>query len=387
MKNLKHIAILGSTGSIGRSSLEVLDHLSDRFRVRYLTAHRNVELLAQQIRKFRPRAVVVQEGTNASLIENLTDGNTEILAGEEGLCEVVSRDDVDLVLSCLVGFAGLRPTYTAIDAGKDIALANKETLVVGGAVIMRKAQERGVRILPVDSEHSAILQCLQGEDRGTVERLILTASGGPFLRHDAKELGTVTREQALNHPTWRMGTKITIDSATLMNKGLEVIEAFWLFGLPPERIEVVIHPQSIIHSVVEFVDGSMKAQMGIPDMKIPIQYSLMYSERVRALHPRVDFSTLPEMTFFQPDTQRFRCLPLAYQALNIGGSAPTVLNAANEVAVSLFLEDKIPFTAIPEVIEESISSHRAVPAPTLEDLLRIDRETRESILQQQAIPG
>jgi 1-deoxy-D-xylulose-5-phosphate reductoisomerase len=387
MKNPKHIAILGSTGSIGRSSLEVLDHLRDRFQVRYLTAHQNVDLLAQQIRTFRPRAVVIQEGTTDSLIKSLTDGNTEILAGEEGLCEIVSRDDVDLVLSALVGSAGLRPTYAAIDAGKDIALANKETLVVGGAAIMRKARERGVRILPVDSEHSAILQCLQGEDRGAVERLILTASGGPFLRRDAKELGTVTREQALNHPTWRMGKKISIDSATLMNKGLEVIEAFWLFGLPPEKIEVVIHPQSIIHSVVEFVDGSMKAQMGIPDMKIPIQYALTYPERVRASHPRLDFSTLHEMTFFQPDTQRFRCLPLAYQALNIGGSAPTVLNAANEVAVSLFLENKIPFTTIPEVIEESISSHRAVPAPTLDDLLRIDRETRDSILQQQTIPG
>jgi 1-deoxy-D-xylulose-5-phosphate reductoisomerase len=387
MKNPKHIAILGSTGSIGKSSLEVIERLPERFRVRYLTAHKNIDLLARQIRRFRPRGVVVHEESSASLLRELIDGSTEILAGEEGLCEVVSRDDVDTVLSSLVGFAGLLPTYSAVDAGKDIALANKETLVVGGAIIMSRAMARGVRILPVDSEHSAILQCLQGEDLDSVSRLSLTASGGPFRERDAKELATVTREEALNHPTWQMGQKITIDSATLMNKGLEVIEAFWLFGLPPEKIEVVIHPQSIIHSMVEFVDGSTKAQMGIPDMKIPIQYALTYPERLPAPHPRIDFNTLREMTFSQPDTRKFRCLPLAYEALRRGGSAPTVLNAANEVAVSLFLEGRIQFGTIPDIIQDALSAHRSTSAPTLEDLIRIDRDTRESVLQQHIVPG
>ena len=387
MGNPKHIALLGSTGSIGRSSLEVIARLPDRFRVRYLTAHRNIDLLARQIRHFRPRAVVVHEQDSASLIRTLIDGNTDVLVGEEGLCEVVTRDDVDTVLSSLVGFAGLRPTYAAVEAGKDIALANKETLVVGGAIIMPKARERGVRILPVDSEHSAILQCLQGEDLDSVARLTLTASGGPFRERNATELAAVTKEEALNHPTWRMGQKITVDSATLMNKGLEVIEAFWLFGLPPEKIEVVIHPQSIIHSMVEFVDGSMKAQLGIPDMKIPIQYALTYPERLPAPYARVDFSTLGEMTFFQPDTEKFRCLPLAYEALRAGGSAPTVLNAANEVAVSMFLEERIPLTAIPDVIQNALASHRSTPAPTLDDLVRIDRDTRESVLHQHIVPG
>lgn len=297
MGHPKHIAILGSTGSIGRSSLEVIARFPDRFRVRYLTAHRNVDLLAQQIRRFHPRGVVVHEQASVSLIRELIDGSTEVLTGEEGLCEVVSRNDVDTVLSSLVGFAGLRPTYAAVDAGKDVALANKEALVVGGSIIMSKAMERGVRILPVDSEHSAILQCLQGENLDSVARLSLTASGGPFRERDARELAEVTKEEALTHPTWRMGKKITIDSATLMNKGLEVIEAFWLFGLPPERIEVIIHPQSIIHSMVEFVDGSMKAQLGIPDMKIPIQYALTYPERLPAPHQRIDFSALRQMTF------------------------------------------------------------------------------------------
>ncbi|MGB6650152.1 MAG: 1-deoxy-D-xylulose-5-phosphate reductoisomerase [Bacteroidota bacterium] len=387
MGHPKHIAILGSTGSIGRSSLEVIARFPDRFRVRYLTAHRNVDLLAQQIRRFHPRGVVVHEQASVSLIRELIDGSTEVLTGEEGLCEVVSRNDVDTVLSSLVGFAGLRPTYAAVDAGKDVALANKEALVVGGSIIMSKAMERGVRILPVDSEHSAILQCLQGENLDSVARLSLTASGGPFRERDARELAEVTKEEALTHPTWRMGKKITIDSATLMNKGLEVIEDFWLFGLPPERIEVIIHPQSIIHSMVEFVDGSMKAQLGIPDMKIPIQYALTYPERLPAPHQRIDFSALRQMTFSQPDTRKFRCLPLAYEALRTGGSAPTVLNAANEVAVSLFLEERIPLTTIPDIIQDALSAHRSTPAPTLDDLVRIDRDTRESVFHQHTVPG
>jgi len=381
----KNIAILGSTGSIGRSSLEVIAQFPDRFRVRYLTANRNIELLREQIRRYCPKGVVIHDEQNASILRELGNGSTEVMSGEEGLYEVVRRGDVDIVLSSLVGFAGLKPTYWAIDAGKDIALANKETLVVGGEVIMTKVRERGVRLLPVDSEHSAILQCLQGEDIGSVERLILTASGGPFLHLDAKEFASVKSAYALRHPTWSMGKKISIDSATLMNKGLEVIEAFWLFGLPAEKIQVVIHPQSIIHSMVAFADGSVKAQLGVPDMKMPIQYALTYPERPFAPYPRIDFAALKQMTFLPPDGEKFRCLPLAFEALRMGGTAPAVLNAANEVAVELFLADRIPFSAIPSIIEEAVSAHTVVHQVTLDDLIRVDRETREHVFQQHTI--
>jgi 1-deoxy-D-xylulose-5-phosphate reductoisomerase len=380
----KNIAILGSTGSIGRSALEVVRNLPDRFRVTYLTAHRNINLLREQIAFFSPRGVVVLDEQHAVTLRKQLDGATLVLSGEEALETVVRRDDVDIVLSSLVGFAGLKPTLSAIEAGKDIALANKETLVVGGEIIMRRVRETGVRLIPVDSEHSAILQCLQGEDRSSVARLLLTASGGPFLHLDRGRFGTITKAQALNHPTWRMGNKITIDSATLMNKGLEVIEAFWLFGIGREKIEVVIHPQSIIHSMVEFVDGSIKAQLGVPDMKIPIQYALTFPERPESSYRRVDFGTLKEMTFFAPDLEKFRCLALAYRALTMGGTAPAVLNAANEVAVELFLNERLPFNAIPLLIEEALANHTPTYNVTLNDLIRADSETRAAVRQQAA---
>jgi 1-deoxy-D-xylulose-5-phosphate reductoisomerase len=377
----RNIAILGSTGSIGRSSLEVIANFPDHFRVTYLTAHRNIDLLQEQIRHFRPAGVVVIDECGASVLRKFTNGTTEVLAGEEGLSEIVRRDNVDLVLSSLVGFAGVRPTLAALDAGKNVALANKETLVVAGELIMQKVRQQGVQLLPLDSEHSAILQCLRGENVHEIERLILTASGGPFLHLEQGKFSTITVADALKHPTWKMGNKITIDSATLMNKGLEVIEAFWLFGIPPEKIEVVIHPQSIIHSMVEFADGSMKAQLGIPDMKLPIQYALMYPERPSSSYARLDLATLGHMTFENPDLERFRCLELAYKALQKGGTAPTVLNAANEVAVRLFLDEKLSFNAIPALIEEALAAHDPSHTFTIDDLVRLDRETRELVLQ------
>lgn len=348
----------------------------DRFRVTYLTANRNVTLLEEQIRHFRPKGVVLLD-ERAYAQRPYANGATEVLIGQDGLKDIVQRNDVDLVLSALVGFAGLEPTIEAIRAGKHIALANKETLVVAGEIIMREVRQRGVQLLPVDSEHSAILQCLRGENAASVERLILTASGGPFLNFDKGVFGAITVEQALNHPTWKMGNKITIDSATLMNKGLEVIEAFWLFGLPPEKIEVIVHPQSVIHSMVEFADGSIKAQLGFPDMKIPIQYALMYPERPAASYKRLDFPTLRQLTFQKPDMEKFRCLALAYGALERGGTTPAVLNAANEVAVQLFLEGRLPFDAIPVMIESALAAHSPVHNVSLEDVVRADRDTRE----------
>ena len=375
----KHIAILGSTGSIGQSSLEVIGNLSDRFCVTYLTANKNVELLLEQVKKYKPRGVVVLDERNAPALRSALNGSVEVLAGEQGLLEIVRRDDVDIVISSLVGFAGLKPTIEAIKHRKTVALANKETLVVAGVLINALVKEYGVRLVPIDSEHSAILQCLAGEDHATMSKLILTASGGPFLNASAEELANVTVEQALNHPNWKMGKKITIDSATLMNKGLEVIEAHWLFNLPPERIEVVIHPQSIIHSMVEFVDGSIKAQLGLPDMKIPIQYALTYPERSPMNGARVDFPKLQSMTFYQPDKIKFRCLQLAYDALETGGTAPAVLNAANEVAVEAFLERRIAFKQIPEFIDKALNQHRSKHQPDLQDILEADKATRESV--------
>ncbi len=376
---MTNIAILGSTGSIGRSSLEVIAALPDRFRVTVLTAHRNVTLLKEQIARFHPRVVVVSDRQTADDLALSIDGATKILVGDFGLVEAVQRPDVDLVISALVGFVGLVPTLRAIEAGKHVALANKETLVVGGELIMDAVRQHGVRLLPVDSEHSAILQCIQGESVSAIRRLILTASGGPFRDLPIDQFHHITKDQALAHPTWRMGNKITIDSATLMNKGLEVIEAYWLFGLPKERIEVIIHPQSIIHSMVEFVDGSVKAQLGVPDMRIPIQYALTYPERASTLSPTLDFSRNGTLTFSNPDTTRFRCLTLAYDALQTGGTAPAVLNAANEVAVQMFLRGKIGFSDIPALINSALCDHEPIEHPMLDDLLEVDRITRDSI--------
>jgi len=372
----RSIAILGSTGSIGRSSLEVIAAFPDRFRAAYLCAHRNIDLLREQINRFRPLGAVVLDGAQAESLRRSAPPGTEILSGLEGVLDVVSRDGVDMVLSALVGFAGLRPTLRALEAGKDVALANKETLVVGGELVMAAARNARVQLLPVDSEHSAIFQCLRGEDPRTVARLVLTASGGPFLALPREKFGSVTVAEALNHPTWRMGTKITIDSATLMNKGLEVIEAYWLFGIPPEKIEVVVHPQSVIHSMVEFVDGSMKAQMGVPDMKLPILYALAYPERQPSASRRVEFASLGALTFQAPDTEKFECLSLAFRALESGGTAPAVMNAANEVAVQMFLDGEIPFSAIPLVIRESLGRHTPLRTFTMDDLERIDGDTR-----------
>lgn len=377
MNKQKNIALLGSTGSIGRSALEVIANFPDDFRVTYLTANKNIGLLQEQIRHFRPAGVVVFDRGSAAALRDSANGFTEILVGEEGLQEIVRRQNVDIVLSALVGFAGLKPTLSAIEAGKDIALANKETLVVAGELIMRKVREHGVQLLPVDSEHSAILQCMRGERAESVERLILTASGGPFLTLEKELFRHITVAQALNHPTWKMGNKITVDSATLMNKGLEVIEAFWLFGFPPEKIDVVIHPQSIIHSMVEFADGSIKAQLGIPDMRLPIQYALMYPNRPPALHQRIDFAALSQMTFMKPDLDKFKCLALAFDALETGGTAPAVLNAANEVAVHYFLDGQLPFDAIPALIEEALESHSPLHNISLDDIVHVDDATRE----------
>ncbi|HTY37686.1 MAG TPA: 1-deoxy-D-xylulose-5-phosphate reductoisomerase [Bacteroidota bacterium] len=372
----QNIAILGSTGSIGTSSLEVIRNFPDRFRATYLTTNRNIELLQQQIAQFRPKGVVVLDERSAAELRSRLDGSVEILSGASGLENVVTRDDVDTVISSLVGFAGLKPTIAAIRHKKRIALANKETLVVAGGFITSLVREYGVELLPVDSEHSAIFQCLVGEDRSNVAKLLLTASGGPFLNIPSESFASLTVEAALNHPKWKMGNKITIDSSTLMNKGLEVIEARWLFGLGGDRIHVVIHPQSIIHSMVEFVDGSVKAQLGIPDMKIPIQYALTYPERWPMNGSRVDFPELQSMTFFKPDRDKFRCLGLAYDALALGGTAPAVLNAANEVAVHSFLNRGISFDKIPTVIERALALHKTRTNPDIDDIIEADRETR-----------
>ncbi|CUS80528.1 1-deoxy-D-xylulose 5-phosphate reductoisomerase [Candidatus Kryptobacter tengchongensis] len=376
---MKNIAILGSTGSIGRNAIEVIRNFPDRFKVTYLAVNKNIELLFEQVKLLRPRGVVIFDKEKAREFSNFVNGEIEVLSGEEGLLEVVSRDDVDVVLNSLVGFSGLKPTIKAIESGKRIALANKETLVVAGEIITKLLKENNVELIPVDSEHNAIFQCLVGENVSDINRIILTASGGPFLYRDKVELENVTVEEALKHPNWKMGNKITIDSATLMNKGLEVIEAHWLFGLSVDKIKVVIHPQSVIHSMVEFVDGSIKAQLGVPDMKIPIQYALTYPERTYADYGRVDFVKLGQMTFLEPDLDKFECLRIAYEVASIGGTYPTVLNAANEVAVEAFLNKKIKFTKIPEIIKRAIDAHKPKFNPELEDILRVDSETRKFV--------
>jgi 1-deoxy-D-xylulose-5-phosphate reductoisomerase len=378
-QNPKHIALLGSTGSIGRNCLSVIHNLSNRFNVRYLTTNTNIELLQNQVEHFHPHGVVVLDETKAAVFKSMVGDSVEVLAGREGLLEIVRRDDVDLVVNSIVGFAGLKPTVEAIKHRKHIALANKETLVVAGELVTSLVKEYGVHLVPIDSEHSAILQCLAGEDWNSAKRIILTASGGPLLNTPQETFPSITVEQALNHPNWKMGNKITIDSATLMNKGLEVIEARWLFGLPIECIDVVIHPQSIIHSMVEFVDGSIKAQLGVPDMKLPIQYALTYPERCPMSGSRVDFPKLQSMTFFAPDRNKFRCLQLAYDAMSLGGTAPAIMNAANEIAVQAFLERKIPFSRIPELIEQALAEQTNHVSPDLEHTFQSDRKTREFV--------
>jgi 1-deoxy-D-xylulose-5-phosphate reductoisomerase len=374
----RHIALLGSTGSIGTQALDVIAANPERFVVEVLTAQSNANLLIEQALRFKPNCVVIGDESKYNQVkEALWSADIKVFAGKEALAQVVESESIDIVLTALVGFAGLEPTIRAIKAGKHIALANKETLVVAGQMVTSLAKEHAVNIYPVDSEHSAIFQCMAGEWHNPIEKIYLTASGGPFRGKSAEELATVTKAQALKHPNWSMGSKITIDSATMMNKGLEVIEARWLFHLKPEQIDVIVHPQSIIHSIVQFKDGSMKAQMGLPDMKLPIQYAIAYPERIHADFPRFDFLKYPSLTFETVNTDVFRCLKLAFEANEAGGIIPCALNAANEVAVDAFLNDKISFHEIPTLIESSITSVSNIHNPSLDDYFRVDEMVRE----------
>ncbi|MEG1685509.1 MAG: 1-deoxy-D-xylulose-5-phosphate reductoisomerase [Bacteroides sp.] len=372
----KQIAILGSTGSIGTQALEVIAEHTDLYEAYALTANNNVELLIQQARRFQPEAVViVNEEKYAQLKEALADLPIKIYAGAESLCQIVESQPIDIVLTAMVGYAGLKPTISAIRAKKAIALANKETLVVAGELINDLAQQFRTPILPVDSEHSAIFQCLAGE-MNPIEKLILTASGGPFRTFSLEQLASVTKQQALKHPKWEMGAKITIDSASMMNKGFEVIEAKWLFGVTPKQIEVTVHPQSIVHSMVQFEDGAVKAQLGMQDMRLPIQYAFSYPERVKSSFERLDFSRCSNLTFEQPDTKRFRNLALAYEALHQGGNVPCMVNAANEVVVAAFLHDKIGFLQMSDVIERTMAKVSYIKAPIYDDYVATDAEAR-----------
>ncbi|MTI30168.1 1-deoxy-D-xylulose-5-phosphate reductoisomerase [Xanthovirga aplysinae] len=378
----KHVAILGSTGSIGTQTLEVVRANREKFTVEVLTAQNNADLLIEQSLEFLPNAVVIgNEKKYEQVSEALDPHGVKVYSSKKALAEVVQMDSIDIVLTALVGYSGLLPTVKAIEAGKNIALANKETLVVAGELITKLAMEKGVNIYPVDSEHSAIFQCLVGEFHNPIEKITLTASGGPFRGKDKSFLRTVTSAEALKHPNWDMGAKVTIDSASLMNKGLEVIEAKWLFDLRPDQIEVAVHPQSIIHSMVQFTDGSVKAQLGLPDMRIPIQFALSYPERLKSDFPRFSFLDYPALTFEEPDLENFRNLKLAYLALEKGGNMPCALNAANEVVVSEFLKDRIGFLDMPEIIEECLLRIDYVRNPTMDDYVYTDHKTRVEALE------
>ncbi len=377
MDKKRNIAILGSTGSIGTQTLEVIRQQPDRFDVEVLTAQNNADLLIKQALEFKPNVVVIGNEAHYQKVHNALDSHdVKVYSGENALKAVVEMDTVDVVLTALVGYSGLLPTVHAIKAGKTIALANKETLVVAGHLIMQLAKEYQVNILPVDSEHSAIFQCLVGEWQNPIEKLILTASGGPFRGMNSAQLAKVTKAQALKHPNWEMGAKITIDSASMMNKGLEVIEAKWLFDVKIEQVEVVVHPQSIIHSLVQFEDSSIKAQLGLPDMRVPIQYALTYPERLKTEFPRFNFSDYANLTFEKPDMETFRNLGLAFASIEQGGNIPCILNAANEIVVAEFLKDNIGFLDMSDVIEECMLKIAFVKEPSLEDLILTDKETR-----------
>ena len=374
---MKKVLILGSTGSIGINTLDVIRQHSDKFSVIALTINTRIDLLIPQIEEFKPEFVVVTNESAAEKLRNKKDINCEVLSGVEGLVSAAANCEYDILLGAMVGFAGLLPTIEAVKRGKRIALANKETLVVAGELITKLSKEYNSEIIPVDSEHSAIYQCLVGENREEVKKLILTASGGPFFKKQKKELSKVTVKEALAHPNWKMGDKITIDSASLMNKGLEVIEARWLFGLPKEKISVVVHPQSIIHSMVEFIDSSVKAQLGMPDMRLPIQYALSFPKRLKNDFPKTDFTAIKELTFFEPDLEKFQCLKLAYDALNAEGTAPCILNAANEVAVKGFLKGEISFSKIPVIIDKALEKIENHISPNLETIIECDKITRK----------
>ena len=373
----RQLAILGSTGSIGTQALEVISEHPDLFEVYALTANNQVDLLINQARKFMPEVVVIaNEQKYPELKEALEDLPIKVWAGSEAICQVVQAEPIQMVLTAMVGDSGLKPTIHAIKAGKAIALANKETLVVAGELITALAAEYKVPVLPVDSEHSAIFQCLVGEGYNTVEKILLTASGGPFRTKSLKELATVTKAQALKHPNWSMGAKVTIDSASMMNKGFEMIEAKWLFGLTPEQIQVVVHPQSIIHSMVQFEDGAVMAQLGIPDMKLPISYAFSYPERLKSRAPRLDFNQYSTFTFEEPDMVRFRNLAFAFEAVRQGGNMPCILNAANEIVVAAFLQDRIGFLQMSEVIEKTMLKASFIAAPSYDDYVQTDSEAR-----------
>jgi 1-deoxy-D-xylulose-5-phosphate reductoisomerase len=373
----KRIAILGSTGSIGTQTLEVIAQNPEHFEVEVLTANNNIDLLVEQAKQFQPNVVVITNSCHYDqLKEALKDESIKVYAGREALQQVVQMDTIDLVVTAMVGYSGLIPTCNAIKAGKHIALANKETMVVAGEIINQLAIENKVNIYPVDSEHSAIFQGLVGEFNNEIEKIYLTASGGPFRGFTLEQLANVTKADALKHPNWDMGAKITIDSASMMNKGFEVIEAKWLFGLKPEQIDVVVHPQSIVHSIVQFCDGSMKAQMGLPDMKLPIQYALSFPERLPSGFKRFNFLDYPKLTFEQPNTKNFRNLALAFEALNQGGNMPCILNAANEVVVQAFLNDKISFLQMPEIVEQAMGKATYLKKPNLDDYIQTDKEVR-----------
>jgi 1-deoxy-D-xylulose-5-phosphate reductoisomerase len=378
----KRIAILGSTGSIGRQALEVIDQHPGRFAIEVLTAQNSADLLIEQALRYKPNAVVIgHDYLYQKVSEALQPHHIKVFAGEKALSQITELETIDMVLVALVGFAGLRPTLSAIRTGKRIALANKESLVIAGGLITALAGETRSEIIPVDSEHSAIFQCLLGEDPDQVEKVYLTASGGPFRKHTSEQLQQVTMKEALNHPNWEMGKKITIDSATLMNKGLEVIEAKWLFGLSKDQIEVVIHPQSVIHSMVQFTDGSVKAQLGLPDMRLPIQFALGYPHRLPNSFPRFSFSSFPEFSFEKPDLKKFRNLALAFYALERGGNIPCILNAANEMGVHAFLHGKAGFSDIPGIVEAGFEQVPFIEKPSIDDYFETDRETRVRVAE------
>lgn len=382
---MRNIAIFGSTGSIGKNSLEVVKNLNRNgypVNVKYLTGNSNAALLAEQIKEFRPNAAVIFRSDLCDELKERVSGiPCEINCGQEGINEIASRDDFELAINALVGFSGLIPTVESIKHGKQVALANKESLVVAGELIKEMLRGSGSMLLPIDSEHSAIQQCIQGEEKNGIRKLTLTASGGPFRNYSKESFENVTTEEALNHPNWKMGNKITIDSATLMNKGFEIMEAKWLFDIDVENIEVLIHPQSIIHSLVEFCDGSVKAQLGIPDMKIPIQYAMTYPERVESNYCRLNLLDVGPLTFDKPDFNKFECLKLAYEVIKLGGSYPVVLNASNEAAVDLFLKKKIRFSDISVLINAALERHNDTGSLNLESIIEIDRTTRESVYE------
>ena len=378
---MKRLAVVGSTGSIGQNTLRVVEHLSDRFRIFALAAHSAVDRLADQTAAFRPAVVAITDSSRVDEFRNRCRERgvpvPEVVTGEEGLRQITSASEVDIVVSAAVGAAGLRPTYSAVASGKTVALANKEAMVVAGELLRRTAEKTGAAIIPVDSEHSALDQCLRSGRLNEVRRLILTASGGPFRETPVERFPGISPEEALKHPTWQMGKRITIDSATLMNKGLEVIEARWLFDLPGEKIDIMVHPQSIMHSMVEFVDGSIVAQLGTADMRQPIQYALTYPERLPSPVAPLDWTTIPRLDFVPPDREKFPCISLAYRAMQIGGTAPAVLNAADEIAVEAFLDRRIPFSDIPKLIEATLGAHKTGAADSIESITNADGWARE----------